>query len=325
MHTSKLAALGLAFLSPLVGEYLLGNISIRDLVAVPFLVPMYGGGALLIRELARRTGRGWPTILVLGLAYGVIEPGVFDGSLFNPSFEGMDYAGARIPVLGLSAYYAVQFLVNHAVWSITIPILLTEALTPRHRTTPWLGRVGLGVTAVVYVLGGLLIRSDSVDRGEYRTSWAQAAGVVLVALVLVTVAFSLPRPSPGRSAGWVPRPWLVGVAAFLLSSGYFLLPASWRGVAASVKIIVGTALVVAWLSRRAGWHAGHRIALATGALMTYAWAGFLLTAIKHHNDPVAFVGNGVLAVAAIVLVAVAAGRGGGAENRSLVPRADGCR
>jgi hypothetical protein len=90
MRTSELAALGLAFLSPLVGEYLLGNISIRDLVAVPFLVPMYGGGALLIRELARRTGRGWPTILVLGLAYGVIEPGVFDGSLFNPSFEGMD-------------------------------------------------------------------------------------------------------------------------------------------------------------------------------------------------------------------------------------------
>ena len=148
---------------------------------------------------------------------------------------------------------------------------------------------------------------------------------MLVALVLVTVAFSLPRPSPGRSAGWVPRPWLVGVAAFLLSSGYFLLPASWRGLAASVKIIVGTALVVAWLSRRTGWHAGHRIALATGALMTYAWAGFLLTAIKHHNDPVAFVGNGVLAVAAMALGAAAAGRGGGAENRSLVPHADGCR
>jgi hypothetical protein len=325
MRTPKLAALGLAFLSPLVGEYLLGNISIRDLVAVPFLVPMYGGGALLIREVTRRTGRGWPTILVLGLAYGVIEPGVFDGSLFNPSFEGMDYSGARIPVLGLSAYYAVQFMVNHAVWSITIPILLTEAITPRHRTTPWLGRVGLGITAVVYVLGGLLIRSDSVDQGEYRTSWAQAAAVMLVALVLATVALSLPRPSPGRSTGWVPHPWLVGVAAFLVSGGYFLLPASWRGVAASLKIIVGTALAVAWLSRRTGWHAAHRIALATGALMTYAWAGFLLTAIKHQNDPVAFIGNGVLAVAAIILSVVATGRVRGAENRSLAPRAGSSR
>jgi hypothetical protein len=317
MRTPKLAALGLAFLSPLVGEYLLGNISIRDLVAIPFLVPMYGGGALLIREVARRTGRGWPTILVLGLAYGVIEPGVFDGSLFNPSFEGMDYTGARIPALGISAYETVQFVVNHAVWSITIPIVLVEALTPRHRTTPWLGRVGLGLTAVAYVLGGLLIRSDSVDRGEYRTSWAQAAGVVLVALVLITVAVRLPRPSPGRSAGWVPRPWLVGAAAFLVSSGYFLPPASWWGVAAAVAIIAGTALVVAWLSRRIGWHAGHRTALAAGALLTYAWAGFLLTAIKHHNDPVAFVGNGVFAVAAIVLGGVAAARGGASPRESV--------
>jgi hypothetical protein len=225
----------------------------------------------------------------------------------------------------VSAYYALQFMVNHAIWSITIPILLTEALSPRHRTTPWLGRVGLGATAVVYVLGGLMIRAYSVDEGEYRTSWAQAAGVVLAALVLVAVAVCLPRPSPGRSAGWVPRPWLVGLAAFFVSGGYFVLPASWLGVATSVAIIVASAFVVTWLSRRAGWHAGHRIALATGALMTYAWAGFVLTAVKHHNDPVAFAGNGVLAVAAIVAVAVAAGRSGApsAGPSCAVPAATG--
>jgi hypothetical protein len=44
--------------------------------------------------------------------------------------------------------------------------------------------------------------------------------------------------------------------------------------------------------------------------------GLFLTSIKHHNDPVAFVGNGVLAVAAIVLVAVTAGRG--AARRGLI-------
>jgi len=315
MRTLKLAPLGLAFLSPLAGEYLLGNISIRDLAAIPFLVPLYGGGALLIREVTRRTGRGWPTILMLGLAYGVLEPGIFDGSLFNPSFEGTDYAGARIPALGLSAYYAVQFAVNHAIWSITIPIVLTEALTSRRRTTPWLGRFGLAATAVGYILGGLLIRSDSVDRGEYRTSWAQALGVVLAALVLITVAFSLPQLSRVRPAGWVPRPWLAGVAAFLVSTGYFLLPANWPGVAASVTIIASTALVTATLSRRAGWHPGHPLALATGALMTYAWAGFVLSALKHHNDPVSLAGNGLLAAAAILLAAIAARRSKNTGNR----------
>ena len=32
------------------------------------LAPMSGGGALLIREVARRAGRGWPTVLLLAAA-----------------------------------------------------------------------------------------------------------------------------------------------------------------------------------------------------------------------------------------------------------------
>jgi hypothetical protein len=83
--------LGLAFLAPLIGEYLLGNLSVRDLGALPLLALMYGGGALLIREVTRRAARGWGTVLVLGAAYGLVEAGIFDGSLFNPSFEGMDF------------------------------------------------------------------------------------------------------------------------------------------------------------------------------------------------------------------------------------------
>jgi len=77
---------GLLFLAPWVGEYLLGNIPLGALIAVPFLVPIYGGGALLIREATRRTGRGWPTILILGIAYGLIEAGLVDQSLLiHPS------------------------------------------------------------------------------------------------------------------------------------------------------------------------------------------------------------------------------------------------
>lgn len=316
MRSTRLAALALVFLSPLVGEYLLGNITIRDLLAIPFLAPMYGGGALLIREVSRRTGRGRPTVLVLGLAYGLIEPGVFDGSLFSSMYEGVDYSGARIPVLGVSAYYGLQFAVNHAVWSITIPILLVESLAPRHSTTPWLGRPGLALSAAAYVLGGLLIREDMIGAGEYHVTLLQAAGVLLVALILVIVAFRLPRRAPAEGAGRVPRPWLVGVAGFVVSAGYFVLPADRFGVAASVTIVAGTAWMVATLSRRAGWRARHRLALATGALATYAGAAFAVTSLKHHADPVAFAGNGVFALAAAVLSAVALGRADCAEDDS---------
>jgi len=68
-------AIALFFLSPLVAEFLLGDFPITMLYLVLFLAPMYGGGALVIRELVRRTGRGWPSIILLALAYGVLEEG----------------------------------------------------------------------------------------------------------------------------------------------------------------------------------------------------------------------------------------------------------
>src|SRR3954464_15233473 len=79
----------LFFLSPFVAEFLLGNISISAIVAMVFLAPMYGGGALAVREIARRCGRGWATIILLALAYGLIEEGLVIQTLFNPNYLGL--------------------------------------------------------------------------------------------------------------------------------------------------------------------------------------------------------------------------------------------
>src|SRR5689334_22365942 len=77
-------ALGLLVLAPLVGEYLLGNIALDALPMIVGLIPLYGGGALLIREVARRRRLGWPGIVLLGLAYAVVEEGLLTRSLFDP-------------------------------------------------------------------------------------------------------------------------------------------------------------------------------------------------------------------------------------------------
>ena len=44
-------AIGLFFVAPLVAEYLLGDIPIKMLGVLAILAPLYGGGALLIREV----------------------------------------------------------------------------------------------------------------------------------------------------------------------------------------------------------------------------------------------------------------------------------
>ncbi len=61
------AVLALLVLSPVCAEYLIGYDSIIgrpwELVSgLLFLAPLYGTVAVLIREVARRTGQGWPSI-----------------------------------------------------------------------------------------------------------------------------------------------------------------------------------------------------------------------------------------------------------------------
>ena len=298
-------ALGLALLAPLVGEYLLGNVAIRDLVALPFLVPMYGGGALLVRELTRRAGCGWPTVLLLGAAYGLIEAGIFDGSLFSPSYDGLDFTSAYVPALGISAYNAPHFVIGHAVWSIAVPILFVEALAGERRSTPWLGNVGLAVTAAGYLLGGYIIHRDSVERGDYRTSAAQLAAAAILAAVLVALAF-LCRPSGNVTGrGTAPRPLLVGVAAFIVAGAFTVAPEDWSGVVMSIGLLALAGLGIARLSRRTGFGDGHRIALAGGALLTYAWVGFVVSDLHGYTGAAEVIGKLVLDAGALLLIAVA--------------------
>jgi hypothetical protein len=170
-------AVGLFFLAPLVGEYLLGNVSIVEIWALPVLALLYGGGAILIREVARHTGRGWPAMLVLGLAYGLIEAGLIDQTLFKPPelTTGVVGAATYVPALGISVSDLLAFVVGHAGWSIGVPIALVEALVPTRRTTPWLGRAGLAATGALYLLGAVLVfrfmQQDSGGSSPRRRSW----------------------------------------------------------------------------------------------------------------------------------------------------------
>jgi hypothetical protein len=196
---------GLFLVAPLVGEYLLGNVSIVELPALPILALLYGGGAVLVRELARRTGRGWPTMLVLGLAYGLLEAGPIDQTLFNP--PGVTDAEATyLPFMGLSAANALAFVAGHAVWSIGVPIATVEALARGRRTTPWLGPAGLWVTGVLYLLGAVLIFRYMLRTEQFLAPLPWRLGAAVAGAGLVALAFALPRRPRLRSGGRCPAP-----------------------------------------------------------------------------------------------------------------------
>ncbi len=302
-------ALGLFILSPLVGEFLLGNASIDALPMGLALAPMYGGGAVLIREAARRAGKGWPTIFLLALAFGIVEEGLACQTLFNPSFFGIELLReAHIPALGIGVWWTLFVLTLHTVWSISVPIAIVESMVPDRATTPWLRLPGLVASAVLLALGLLLAFWGIYQQEHFLATTPQLLGTVATALIVTTLAFSA-RDWGIRGEHPAPAASQVGAFGFAASSVFFILRdllVDWPLVL-SYLLLYGLAwvLIVRWSSRR-GWAAPHRLALTGGALMTYAWHAFPQPPILGSGGTVDLIGNTVFAILAVLLLALAA-------------------
>ncbi len=305
----SLPALGLFFLSPLVAEFLLGNLPISALFALLGLAPLYGGGAVLIRELVRRRGWGYPSVVILALAYGVLEEGVTTQSLFNPNYVDQRLLDpGHIGFLGMGAPWTVFVLGLHTIWSITVPIVLVESMS-RRRREPWLGKVGLSVYGVLFVLGVVATTAIQLNNDSFVASPAQFAGVAVAIVVLIVLAARVGRRSPRRTPGTVPPIWVFAVAGLVVSSGWMLtdhvVKNGWLGAAAMLAIDVVAVIVLVRCSRRTGWTQKHALAVAGGTLLTYAWHAFPETPVLDASRTVDLIGNTVFALLALVLLAFA--------------------
>src|SRR3954447_18205241 len=275
-----LPVLGLFFLSPLVGEFLLGATSIDMLALLPVQALLYGGGTLLIREVVRRAGRGWWSILLLGAGYALLEEGLLDQLPFNPHYaDSYDMVTVTyLPFLGTGVYGLLSVLAVHAVWSVTVPIALVEALVPERSGEPWLGRVGLGLATASFLLGIVVVGWGTFVERHFLAPWTRLSGTALTVIILIVAAFRIRRPRQHTTGRPAPRRLLVAATAFVLTSLFMLvLQPNWWGVAAALAVAaVALAIGLSW-SRAPGWGLPHAFAAAAGATLTYSWIGFTQT------------------------------------------------
>ncbi|GAB2942140.1 hypothetical protein [Nonomuraea fastidiosa] len=323
-------AIGLFFLSPLAGEFLLGNLPITMLPALITLAPLYGGGALLVRELARRRGAGWPGIVLLALAYALVEEGLVTRSLFASNFAGMDLAAqAWLPGVGVSAWWASFVLGGvHVAGSICAPIAVMEALVPARASEPWLRVPGLVVAGVLFVLGAA---AAAAYAGEAALpSVVQLAGLAAVVAVLAVTALRrrTAAAEPGTDArvgesaptsgtvgqGSAPGPWvvlgfsLVAGAVFWLANLASGTLGAWPVVAVDLALYAAVCVLVSRWSRRPGWGVRQTYALGAGYVLTYAWHGFPQPPAVPVPAATDLIGNAVFALAAVALLVFAAVR-----------------
>ena len=313
----RLLALLLFVAAPVCAEYLqaydpeVTGKAAALVFGLVILGPLYGGPALLIREVAARTGMHWTGILALAGAFGVVQAGVVDQSLFATSY--LDYADwdemlrpTFVAPLGIGAALALNFLVGHALWSFGAPIALAECLDRPGPRRPWLRAPGLVTVTVLWLVAALLVWSDIRGAGSDQASAAQLAGALVVAGVLAGVAFTVGRrPLPTPTDALVPRPLAVLGLALIAGVAFSLVPPTWLGVALGVAILVVAAAAVTHWSRSGRWEGRHVAALAGGAVLSRALVGFVSVAQTTPRPPGGLTQNTVLLVLSLALVAAA--------------------
>ena len=306
------AVITLLFVSPLVAEYLLGDLPLKLLGALIIMAPVYGGAAILIRETARRTGRGWPTMLMLGAAFTVIAEGLVTQSLFNHDYLKMHMHlldPAYISALGIGAWWTLFMFNLHTFWSMGVSIALVEALFPAEAEAPWLGRVGDSVVALVFVLGLAADFAFGLKQNQFIASHAQLLSAAVLSVVLVVLAFLIPPQKSSSSGGIVPSPWIIGAVAFVLGMAVMFTPPTlgWAAVAAMLAIDAVFLALVTLFSQKASWSALHTLSLAAGGALAYGIHAFtgrpLVGGVLGMR-----ISNAVFLAAAVLLIFVCARR-----------------
>ncbi|MDA3646561.1 hypothetical protein LZ318_25485 [Saccharopolyspora indica] len=315
--------LGLVVLSPIAAEYLSGYHGQRLsdlpglLLSIGIVGPLYGGIAVLLREVARRTGRGWPTILLLAAAFGLVQAGLIDQALVDrDSFSGSVYwqeLPAYLPWAGIDVSQLLVFVGGHAMLSFGAPIAVVEACSGRRAREPWLGPGGMVVIVLAYLGGAAVILSDVLTAGPAPAG--VLATVAAIVVVLVVVALRLPRvPERRTGTGRVPPVWLLGAGALLLFTVHVVArgpepgPWAWPSIAVSVVVLaVAGVLLVHW-SRQKGWTPRHELAVAAAPLLCTAGMAFAVPALVPGSDVDKYASNAVFLLAVICLLVWAARR-----------------
>lgn len=245
---------------------------------------LYGGGALLCREVTARWRGGWTTLVLLAAAYGVFEEALIVRSWFDPTFSDTARTNAYSRIWQTNVLVAVHITVFHIAVSMIASLVIVELMFPGWQRKPWCGRRTLGWIALAMPALAALSWSPG---GFYRAPVAQVSMAAVLCLALVvaarlTAAVRWPRPAPSTSTRRH-RPRL-GLLAFAATLGHFVL---------------------AWASPAIGWPWPLALVLVIGLLVGAVALGRRMAAERPAPEVAWSVVSGMLAVLLLVDLLVA--------------------
>jgi hypothetical protein len=297
--------LTLLLLAPFIAEVLFGSVPLTHLPAFVLIVGLYGGGALLIREMVRRRNLPSYWLLILGLAFAIFAEGLVQQSFFNPHYPGISFLGWYSRAWGVNWIWAIFLTGYHAVISITVPIILTELTFPDQRLKPWLnkrwlkiagGLLALSSAAIALIIGDALGRKHSLPGPQLLASAGIVAAIIGAALAV------RPKATTPHTERRLPKAGWLRLLGFLAAFGWIFA----RGLASDEKnlppvvvplvafgIIAAAINFFVWLWSRPGykWTPERRFAIAAGPLPVTWLLGFAIAGVVGFLPPLDLLGQ----------------------------------
>jgi hypothetical protein len=226
----------LLLLTPGIPEYLSASSQITLLLLNPVLfflllganIGLYGSGVILIREAMIRWKKGWASVFLLGVAYGIVEEGLALWTLFNPLAQPVGNLGFYGHWLGVNWVWTVGLLIFHSVYSIGLPIFLFGLIFPELKSKSLVSMRGVRISVLGLTIDSILLfLLESAIYGPYNPG----VGLMTFSGVVITILVVVARKLPGdflkikmSEPKWGPRKFaIVGALLFpatLLTGGF---------------------------------------------------------------------------------------------------------
>ncbi len=220
----------LLVLAPAIGELLSGSappLEFFNPLMFLMLAMMYGAGALLIREARVRWKLQWSVILIV-IAYGILEEGLVAKSFFNTNWVDMGVLSGYGMYFGVQLVWTLMLIAYHATISTLVPITIVDLLWPEYKNKPLLRKRGLVLSFVALILITLygLFFIGSLENGVMVPYYLNPVLLVLTLVAVLLLVWLAHKYKGSRfvSKSRVYSPFVFGLFGFLFQALNSLTP-----------------------------------------------------------------------------------------------------
>lgn len=284
MRGPKAALITLLIMAPAVPELLTGSTpfwAFLNPLYLGMLMAVYGVPALLYREYVVGHGLPYHRLLLLGLAQGILIEGIAVNTFYTDSVPRLGVFAYYGRVLGINWPWSFYITMFHSLWSVCVPVLLTEAIYPEIHGSPLVQLTGRR-TALLAAVTALAVLLFQLSEDTYHPNPLYQLMSLTAMLIIIKEAGSSRATGPLsvlKVLVYPGRGYMLVLFPFIfITTEFFILP---KVLPPAVHVLIGVLTYYSLYNRLATLGTAESFKAATYLALGLALNGVLLAFLSN--------------------------------------------